>query len=244
MRSIITAAVISLIALTAHVREARAEFDYAAATPEGKLHLTFIGNCTLAISDGELTLMTDYPYRPGANGSMIYQFEATRPEGWVACLVTHSHKDHFHFATFLRRSWSLIGPSDVAGPLGGYDIYVVEDQVPIEYEGKFEVLPISTTHEGTIHFSYLVTWHGVRMYFSGDTEETSQALALQDLDIAFVNPLLLEHLKENGSRIDTDRLVVYHHHLDDEIVDYADRVVPTQGQTFDIDFRETEAASP
>ena len=41
------------------------------------------------------------------------------------------------------------------------------------------------------HASYLVTWHGLRLYFTGDTDSVDQLLAMKDLDYAFVSPWLI-----------------------------------------------------
>jgi hypothetical protein len=48
-------------------------FPFAAAN---KLHFKFIGNQAFLITDGNTTLLTDFPYTSGAFGYMTYDFTA------------------------------------------------------------------------------------------------------------------------------------------------------------------------
>ncbi len=48
-----------------------------------------------------------------------------------------------------------------------------------------------TPHGDADHASYLVEWHGVRLYFTGDTDSADQLLAMKNLDYAFVSPWLI-----------------------------------------------------
>jgi len=217
-----------------------AQFDYAARATPGSLSFTFIGNTAFAITDGEMTLMIDYPYAPG--NYMGYDFFATKPTGFGVCLISHGHKDHFVFGAFIKHSWALIGPPSVVDPVKGYETMQAVDGEPVEFEG-LHVLPIATPHGNMEHNSYLVTWHGVRMYFSGDTEVDNALLAAQDLDVAFVTPWLLDVVRQAGGTINARRVIVYHHVADQDVVDYADRLVPTQGATFEIDYREPASTS-
>jgi hypothetical protein len=76
----------------------------------------------------------------------------------------------------------------------------------------------------------VVEWNGLRLYFTGDTEDTTALLAAKDLDVAFVSPWLLRAVQRAGARIDA-RTVVVHHHQDGESVPaFQDRIVPSQGQ--------------
>ena len=231
-----------VISLILAPRALHAQSDYAARASEGKLSFTFVGNESFAITDGELTIMTEYPYTPGVEGYMKYDMEAVRPKGFVMCLITHGHKDHFLFGAYIGHSWSLIGPAAVTDPIRGYDTIAVLDGESIDFEGV-RIDPVATPHSDLEHYSYLVTWHGVRMYFPGDTAIDTYLLEMQDLDVAFVTPWLLKLIQEKGAKIDARHIVVYHHKLDEDVVDYAGRVVPAQGNRFEIEFRESASSS-
>jgi len=218
-------------------------FQPAAAGEEpGVLEFTFVGNEAFLITDGEITLATDFPYRPGFMSYMKYDFEAVRPRGVVLCLLTHGHFDHFDFVIFRNHSWAIIGPASVAYGQTGYDATVVDNEDPITWE-TITVEPHATPHANMGHYSYLVTWHGVRIYVPGDTELTGPILAAKDLDVAFVTPWLLNNIREKGARIDAKRVVVYHHRSGEKIEPYQDCVVPAQGYTFEIPFRESSRDS-
>ncbi len=232
--------ILSAMLATSISGSAYAQFDYAARAKPGSLLFTFIGNETFAITDGEMTLITDYPYSP--SGYMVYDFIATKPTGFVTCLITHGHKDHFSFSAYIKHSWALIGPPSVVDPIKGYETLQALDGEPVEFEG-LHIVPIATPHGDMEHNSYLVTWHGVRMYFAGDTEVDNALLEAQDLDVAFVSPWLLDVVRRNGGKIDARRVIVYHHRLDEDVVEYADRLVPVQGATFEIDYREPASTS-
>lgn len=219
-----------------------AQSDYAAKASEGKLHFTFIGNESFAITDGEITLMTDYPYVPGVGGFMWYDVEATRPRGYTICLVTHAHTDHYRFSAYIRRSWAMVAPEVITVSLVGYDVTTASDGELLDVEG-IHILPITTPHQDVDHFSYLVTWHGVRMYFTGDTDAESYLLEARDLDVAFVTPWLLMSIQQQGGKIDAKQVIVYHHKVHEDVVEFAGRVLPAQGDSFEIDFREPDATS-
>jgi hypothetical protein len=76
------------------------------------------------------------------------------------------------------------------------------------------------------------------MYFPGDAEATEPILAAQDLDVAFVTPWLLENIRAQGAEIDAKRVVVYHHRRGQVVEPYQGSVLPEQGDTFEIPFRE------
>ncbi len=73
---------------------------------------------------------------------------------------------------------------------------------------------VETPHARIGHSSYLVTWHGLRLYFTGDTDSTERLLAMKNLDAAFVSPWLLEAVAEQKARIDAKQVVVYHQTAD------------------------------
>jgi len=202
----------------------------AAQTAEAqKLELRFIGNMAFAITDGKTTLYTDFPYESGAFGYMTYDFASVPKAADAVCLITHGHRDHFDPALFARRKSKIIAPPSLAAALPADRV------IPFASEMAYRVISVEafrTPHGDIEHYSYLVTWHGRRLYFTGDTESTDQLLAARGLDVAFVSPWLIEAVAKKNGRIDARRIVVYHHHADEKVADLQDRKVPTQGETF------------
>jgi len=209
----------------------------AAGEDPGVLKFTFVGNEAFLVSDGEVTMAMDFPYRSGSSGYMKYDFDEVRPRGVILCLVTHSHFDHFDFVIFRNHSWSLIGPPSVTYSKPDYDVTIVENEDTLTWE-SITVEPHATPHADLDHYSYLVTWHGLRIYIPGDTEITGPILAAENLDLAFVTPWLLDNVREMGAKIDAKRIVVYHHRGGERVVLYQDSMVPEQGDTFEIPFNE------
>jgi hypothetical protein len=75
-----------------------------------------------------------------------------------------------------------------------------------------------------------VTWDGLRLYFTGDTDDLDPLLGEKDLDVAFVSPWLLEGARKRGVRIGARRVIVYHHAEQYMGPDYQERMLPRQGE--------------
>ena len=191
-----------------------------------RLTATFIGNMAFAISDGQRTIYTDFPYESGSFGYMKYDFETVPKAPGALCLITHGHRDHFDAARFEKMDAKVIAPPELAATLP-------KDRV-IPFAPKMTwsdvtIEAFKTPHGSIDHASYLVTWHGMRLYFTGDTDGTEALLAARDLDAAFVSPWLLKKVQEEGGRIDALRIVIYHHRTG-ETVAFPKVWVPKQGE--------------
>lgn len=203
-----------------------------AASPSGSLTATFIGNMAFAITDGETTLYTDFPYESGYSGYMTYDFDSVPKAKDSLCLITHGHRDHFDAGLLAKTSCRVIAPADAAASLPADRV------VPLAPRMSFrgiDIRPVETPHARVGHDSYLVTWHGARLYFTGDTESTDALLAQRNLDAAFVSPWLLDAVARANARIDAKRVVVYHHRSDESVFAAPGRIVPRQGDTIRID---------
>jgi L-ascorbate metabolism protein UlaG (beta-lactamase superfamily) len=202
------------------------------------LRARFIGNMAYAITDGTTTLFTDFPYESGYSVYMEYdaaEIRSTTKES--IALVTHRHRDHWDRGLFASTDWRVVAPEDA---LTGVPAARILRALPSEVEGKptpvtsgpitIEALP--TPHANIGHYSYLVTWHGRRLYFTGDTDCVDQLLAVKNVDIAFVSPWLFERAARAGRRIDARRVVIYHQTADEKIPECRDTCrVPKQGET-------------
>jgi L-ascorbate metabolism protein UlaG (beta-lactamase superfamily) len=204
------------------------------AEEDVELRVTFIGNMAVHATDGRTVLVTDFPYESGAFGYMKWRPEAVPPVGGGLALITHRHRDHFAPELLSGYELTVAGPAEVLRLAGGRATLPLTP--PVRFRG-IEIEPRPTPHASLEHFSYVVTWHGLRLYFTGDTEDPRDLLAARDLDVAFVSPWLLGSVRKQGARIDARRVVVYHHQDGEDVVSYQDRWVPAQGKGFRLSAR-------
>lgn len=202
-----------------------------------ELEFQFIGNMAFSISDGKITLYSDFPYESGAFGYMKYDLQDVKISKNGVCLITHSHRDHWASELFQPLNLKLIGPPDV---LKGVDpSRVIPFAKEIQYDG-IRIEPFSTPHgRNMTHYSYLVIWHGVRMYFTGDTDEVETLLSMKDLDAAFISPWLAQVLLEKKQSVDANKIFMYHHADGEKVVSLQKSILPKQGEVFHIPFRES-----
>ena len=175
------------------------------------LEARFIGNMAWSITDGSFTLMSDFPYDSGAvSGYMTYDASAElrSPTPDTLSLITHRHADHWSPTLFAKTNWRVVAPGDVTAGVPAERVVPVSVRFP---HGPLRIDTIATPHANIGHYSYVVTWHGRRLYFSGDTESPAHLIALGELDVAFVSPWLYRAVLKSGGRVDAKRVVIYHH---------------------------------
>jgi L-ascorbate metabolism protein UlaG (beta-lactamase superfamily) len=205
------------------------------ATPAA-LEARFIGNMAFAITDGTMTLFTDFPYESGYSVYMEYDAREIRSTTADAiALITHRHRDHWDRPLFEKTAWRVVAPEDA---LVGIPARRIVGALPVTptrstiVAGPLTIDALPTPHANLGHYSYFVHWHGRRLYFTGDTDSADQLLAMKDLDVAFVSPWLFERAARAGRRIDARRIVIYHQTADATIKGCHEPCrVPTQGQT-------------
>jgi L-ascorbate metabolism protein UlaG (beta-lactamase superfamily) len=197
------------------------------------LQATFIGNMAVSISDGAVTLVSDFPYRSGYSGYMTYpQSDIRSATAVTLALITHRHPDHWEPSLFAKTGWKVAGPADVVSHVSADRVVVLDGPTTF---GPIRVEPVATPHAGIGHFSYVVTWHGRRLYFTGDTESIDALVAARNLDVAFVSPWNHHAVVRSGRRIDTKQIVIYHHQAGEQVADCRDRcTVPAQGHALSI----------
>lgn len=200
------------------------------------LSFQFIGNMAFSISDGKTTLYSDFPYESGTFGYMKYDLKSVEISDDGVSLITHSHRDHWASELFQPLKLKVIGAPDVLKEVDNSRIILFAKE--IKYEG-IQVQPFPTPHGNITHYSYLVTWHGIRMYFTGDTEELKTLLAMKNLDVAFISPWLARSLSTNKQTVDAKKVVIYHHADGEKVVAPKNGIVPKQGEIFQIPFRES-----
>jgi L-ascorbate metabolism protein UlaG (beta-lactamase superfamily) len=200
------------------------------------LTFQFIGNMAFSITDGNVTLYSDFPYESGAFGYMKYDLKSLKISGDGLCLITHAHRDHWANELFQPLKLKVIGPPEVLKGLNNSRIIPFAKE--IQYQG-IHIEPFATPHANIGHYSYLVTWHGTRMYFTGDTEELKTLLSMKNLDVAFISPWLASSLSTNKQTVDAKKIVIYHHQDGEKVVTQSNSIVPKQGEIFEIPFRES-----
>jgi L-ascorbate metabolism protein UlaG (beta-lactamase superfamily) len=206
------------------------------------LEFRFIGNMAFIITDGKTTMFTDFPYGSGAFDYMKYDLNSIPIPENSLCLITHKHLDHWDSTLFRQiKKPKVIGPPDVVSGIDAARVIQFEN-LTTEYRG-IKVEAIETPHAKVNHYSYLVSWHGLRMYFTGDTEETQALLNAKNLDVAFISPWLIRKLMKDGTGVDAKRIVAYHHTEGEQFPIPKNGLVPKQGDTFRIDFSPKDASA-
>lgn len=205
-----------------------------------ELTVTFIGNMGFHITDGETTLLSDFPYRSGAYGYMAYEMENVPEIVDGLSLITHFHGDHFDRKVFETMDLAIAAP---AGVLEGLTAEVKIPSGPdMSYKG-IEIEAFETEHKfSPEHFSYLVTWHGKRLYFPGDTESPAHMLQMKDIDVMFISPWLIRTIERQDLTLDTKILVVYHQKIGEEFPPFQGVRRMKQGESFSVSLEEAAAA--
>lgn len=208
----------------------------SAASPvqPDQLECQFIGNAAFRITDGQTTLLTDFPYRSGASGYMTYRMEDVGPIVDGVTVLTHDHADHWDPALFRKMTLRVIAPPAITKGLPSDRVVAWHDESMAFKDIRIQ--PVPTSHAGN-HHSYLVTWHGVRLFVMGDTEDSAVLVAQRDLDAAFVSPWIIDSLVTSGARLDVRLLVVYHHRPGEDVPQLPRMMLPQPGDTFRIDYR-------
>ena len=210
----------------------------AAQTPPGaprSLTAAFIGNEAWHITDGEYTVLTDFPYQSGYSGYMAWESSRVpkvADPGKLLIVTTHQHRDHFAAELMAGfKAGGVIGPAAVRAA-GGASAMPPAAEVRF---GPIRVQSIETPHAGLEHYSHVIEWNGVRIYVPGDTEEAASLIEARNLDVAFVTPWMLREAERQAARIDARRVIVVHHEGGQTVRPYQGSVVPRQGDVLTLE---------
>ena len=171
----------------------------------GQIKIKFLGNCGLYLSDGKTNIYVDFPYKSGAFNYMKYnhsEIDSIRKNSIF--IFTHKHPDHYSIKnmrkTLRKKKGHKYGKWNIA------KLEKLSDSL-----GELSIKAIKTEHSLSFkHYSYLITWHGKRIYFSGDTETADTVLTFKQLDWAFVPYWIASEVNKRNTKIDTKMLGVYH----------------------------------
>jgi len=208
------------------------------AAQAGELTITFIGNMAFHITDGETTLLSDFPYTSGAFGYMAYDMEDVPKVTDGVCLITHFHSDHWNSRLFRDMDTKIIAPPGITKRLDQARVVPFTVDATIRYK-DISVEAIEMPHKlAPQHYSYLVTWHGLRLYFTGDTETPADILKQEDIDVMFLSPWLIRTIERQHLTLDAKQLVVYHQKTDEEIPPFQNYRRMKQGASFTVEYED------
>lgn len=200
----------------------------------GTIEVQFIGNMAFHISDGKTSLLSDFPYFSGAFGYMKYDMDSVKVHTDSLSLITHAHTDHWDWKLFAETNYSLIGPKSMTKRVKSKK--VISFAKTMSYR-DMTIEAFETPHKfSPEHYSYLVTWHGKRFYFPGDTETPAHMLQMKDIDVMFISPWLIRTIERQDLVLDTEILIVYHQKIGEEIPPFQDYLRMKQGASIKVEY--------
>lgn len=183
------AATVLLAGLNAHAAEQAPETIAAAG---GGIAVHPINHATFVMEHGGMTIYVD----PVGGADVFSAFD--RPD---VILITHIHGDHTSAETVAGVSTDetlILAPTTVADKLGSDvkgDLTIIANGESFKRPGlEVEAIPAYNLSEDRLEFhpkergdnAYVVTIGGTRIFISGDTEDTPEMRALEDIDAAFL----------------------------------------------------------
>jgi len=159
------------------------------STSAGDLIITFVGHGTLMFRIGETIIHIDPVGREADYGAM--------PKADLI-LVTHEHGDHLDLDVIdglrLERTTVIVSQScaeraEGAEVMANGDVREVGG-VPIEAVPAYNIVHMrggdTPYHPRGNGNGYILTFGDTRIYVAGDTENTPEMKALEDIDVAFL----------------------------------------------------------
>jgi L-ascorbate metabolism protein UlaG (beta-lactamase superfamily) len=158
-------------------------------TSVGPLVITFLGHGTLMMAFDKKIIHVD-PYSSVADYSILPKADLV--------LVTHEHMDHLDLkalSNIRTEKTEIITNEAGAKKLGGGSVMHAGDvltvgQIKIEAVLAYNILHKRDNgepfHPKGVGNGYILTFGDTRLYIAGDTENTPEMKALQDIDVAFL----------------------------------------------------------
>lgn len=198
-----------------------------------EIKIRYIGNCGLHITDGTTDIYTDFPYKSGAHKYVEYDdSEIDNLKENAFYIFTHKHSDHYYKGKM--KGILKLKNGKKYGKWNIDELLNLENVIP-----NFKIEVFRTKHNFSFkHISYLITWHGKRIFLSGDTESADTIAGISDIDWAFVPAWLLRNAQRDGLEIKANMLGIYHIGPRDVINITGKNVVmlKKQGEVFSIPF--------
>lgn len=190
-----------------------------------EITIRYIGNCGLHITDGFSDVYTDFPYKSGAHHYAEYdaaEIDSLKENAFY--IFTHKHSDHYY-------KWKMrkILKEKKGKKYGKWNISELKGLSKTIPNFKIEVF--KTKHRFSFaHYSYLITWHGKRIFLSGDTTVPDAIMEIKDMDWAFIPAWLISRIQETGKKLDTKHIGIYHIGPRDQIEIGGDKVLMLKNQ--------------
>ena len=177
-------------------------------TQTNDIKIKFIGNAGLYLTDGKTDLYVDFPYKSGAHKYMEYnKSELDSIKENSIFLFTHRHSDHYSKKLLKKFNGKKYGNWNTQ------ELEKLNDSIQ-----NFSIDAFKTSHMFTFkHYSYLITWHGKKIYINGDTGEVEPLSKIKNVDWAFVPYWILSNAKEDNIKIDSKNIGVYHLYPQQEV---------------------------
>jgi L-ascorbate metabolism protein UlaG (beta-lactamase superfamily) len=176
---------------------------YRAQSLEGT---NFLTGDHLATTNGDVVIhpMNHASFSMSWNGKIIYNDPTNRtgnlPRGDLI-LVTHAHSDHFDataLANLRQTNGIIIAPQAVYNSLSAVlktNTIVLANGaltnvlgISVQAVPSYNITPANTNfHPKGVGNGYVLTIADKRLYVSGDSEDTPEMRALQNIDVAFLN---------------------------------------------------------
>lgn len=180
---------------------------------ENNIQISFIGNCGLHMTDGVFNFYVDFPYQSGAYNYMEYdQSEVDKISANAIFIFTHRHADHFSKKLLKEQNGEILETFKI-DKNRVISLEKLNDSVQF-----LSVKAFKTKHRFSFkHYSYLISWHGKRIFISGDTENAEIFNEVKEIDWAFVPVWILQDANEKNIKIDVEQFGLYHIGQNDKI---------------------------
>ena len=157
-----------------------------------EIKIKFIGNCGFYMTDGETNFYIDFPYKSGAHNYMEYdKSEIDSIKDNAIFIFTHRHADHYSKKILKKLTGLKFDPWNID------ELEKLGESIP-----DFDIKTFKTSHKvygiSFKHYSYLITWHGKKIYISGDTENSDTFALQKDIDWTFAPVWLLMDANQKG----------------------------------------------
>ena len=205
----------------------------------GDIVITPVQHAAFSMTWNGVTVYADPAPAGGTPQSIIDAFKAMPPANVV--LVTHAHPDHLNPEVLT----AVVGDAPILAP------QVVVDALPDDLKGKaklmkngdtmeiagisIEAVPAYNVTEDRLKFhpkgvgnGYVVTLGDKRIYIAGDTEDTPEMRALQNIDVAFL-PMNLPYTMDIAHAADAvqafqPKIVIPYHYGDSDVARFKELV--------------------
>jgi L-ascorbate metabolism protein UlaG (beta-lactamase superfamily) len=193
----------------------------AIPTAHGEVEITFIGHGTLMITHGETVIQID-PWTRLAD-------YATLPKADLI-LITHAHGDHADpdaVAATRKEGTIVLGDAEGAEKVGGAEVLsngecrtvgAIEIEAVPAYNIEHKRDSGEPFHPKGRGNGYVITIDSTRFYIAGDTENTPEMKALENIDVAFL-PMNLPYtmtpeMVADGAKAFKPKIVYPYHYGD------------------------------